>query len=188
MPVSANLLRGRATVSSTHAGAWPLKQQSRIQRTARALVALKASAKPAIDKAVPARSPTFVSNNTKWPSGDPCPANAITTTSSTLAAAKVPSMAPDTSAWVAASSTSRRPLRPLIVSVNNAHRAVASRRAPLSSGMEVSRCLLMPMNIALIAILIRFEQGVVQSRRRPPAAATSSPHVALVHRLRPART
>ncbi|MCY1283918.1 hypothetical protein D9M70_328080 [compost metagenome] len=152
MPVSANALRGRAAVSSTRAGAWPLKQQSRMHKTARAFVVLKVSAKPVIDKAVPARSLASVSNNTRLPSGEPCPANAMTTTSSALAAAKVPSMESETSACVAASSTSRRALRPSTVSVNNAHNAVASRRAPLNSGMELSRCLLMPTKIALIAM------------------------------------
>ncbi len=66
------------------------------------------------------------------------------------------------------SVTSRRALRPSIVSVNNAHNAVASRRAPLNSGMELSRCLLIPAKIALIAMhvpVIRFTQEVVG---RPP--------------------
>lgn len=39
-----------------------------------------------------------------------------------------------------------------IVSVNSAHRAVASRRAPLSSGIARSRCLLTPTQIALVVI------------------------------------
>jgi hypothetical protein len=61
-------------------------------------------------------------------------------------------MALDTFSQVVASSTSRQPFKSAIVSVNNAPRAVASRCAPHSSGTGVSRYLLMPTKIALIAI------------------------------------
>lgn len=145
-----NQLRGRAAASSTRAGAWPLKQQSSTHSTARAFVALKASAKPAIDRPVLERSAALVSNRTRFPSEEPCSANVMTTTSSGPAADSVPRMACDTSACVAASSTSSRPAKPSTVSVNSAHNAVASRRASPSSGIVASRCLLIPTKIALI--------------------------------------
>ena len=72
----------------------------------------------------------------------------MTITSSSCAASNVPKMASDTEMWVASSSTRSRAASPSMVSVNNAHRAMASRRAPLSSGMAASKCLLIPTKTA----------------------------------------
>ncbi len=83
--------------SSTRAGACPLKQQLRMHKTARALVLLNASANSIIGTAVPARSADMVSNSTKLPLGDPCPAKLMTTKSSSCAADSVPRIACETS-------------------------------------------------------------------------------------------
>ena len=64
-------MRGVASVSSTRAGAFPLKQQSKMHRTARAFVAMNVSASAAIGKVVAERSSGLVSNTTKPPSRDP---------------------------------------------------------------------------------------------------------------------
>src|SRR3974390_1540266 len=112
--------------------------------TARALVALNASASSTIGTAVPSRFAGSVSNATNRPSGEPCPANEMMITSSGCALVSRPTMPCLTCMWVAAASSNNRADRPSIVSVNSAQSAVASRLAPLSSGIVPSRCLLMP--------------------------------------------
>ena len=145
----------------------PLKQQSRIQSTILARVPLKASATVVIGNAVPGRSVESVSNSTRLPSGEPWPAKLITITSSSCAASNVPKIASDTAVSVACSSTRSLAASSSMVSANNAHRAMASRPAPLSSGITGSKCRLTPTKTAFSAVpsLYRSEPEAARSHR-----------------------
>lgn len=120
-----------------------------MHKTARASVDLNACAKSDIDNDVSASAVTLVSKSTNRPSGEPCPANEITITSSLPAPDRRSSTACLTEACVAFQSVSSRPVIPGKVSVKSAQSAVASRHAPLSSGILGSTCWFTPMKTAL---------------------------------------
>jgi hypothetical protein len=93
--------------------------------------------------------------------------------SSSSASDRVPRIASFIVAKSASSSVRRRDDRPSIVSEKSAQSANASLRAPLSSGICGSECLLIPMNTAFVNLnLLRAVCHRCSSHFSNPSKAT----------------
>ncbi len=157
--------RGIGLSSSTFAGAAPLKQQSRMQKTALAFVDLKSSASSSmlIEDAVSAER--VVSNAAKRWSCEPCPENEKITTSSGVAAPKVSCSALRIFAAVAAPSIKSVGLLPGKLSANKACKATASLVLPTKSRTSGSAYFPTPTKVERKAIWLQMVHAIAEKSK-----------------------